>query len=268
MVNRRRLKAITKERASEEAPRQDASVAEDRTMLLSRIRQWERIQALYLPGLPQFLHELEASNIPNPDEPRLKPEDVKLWLPSSIPPNRRDAVCIPGLASTEERLRTAQCRDALESIRHVLRVKSRMVLFKNKNVRGQTHSTRSRAVIDRVHGRAKGNAEKYCVAWNAKLALAGPGEWESTLRPLLDQDIRSYSDPDRVRQGPGRKGTVEDEDPGHQDTVDANWPPADGEGIDLLPEHCTCMDGTGATHQTISWIWTTETVVDKHFSHP
>lgn len=101
-------------------------------MLRTRIRNWEQIRALYMPGLPQFLHDLEALNPKGSDNSRPRPEDAKLWLPSSLPAERRDAACIAGLASTEEKLRTAQCGDALEGVRHVLRIKSRMVLSRNK----------------------------------------------------------------------------------------------------------------------------------------
>lgn len=236
-------------------------------MIRTRIRHWEQLRAIYMPGLLQYHQDLEALNPPSPDEPRIQPEDTKLWLPSSIPADRRDGACVPGLARIEEKLRTAQCRDALEGIRHVLRVKSRMILFKNKNVRGQTHSTRSRSVIDRVHNRAKGHAEKYRFARVTKLALSGPGEWEDTLRPLLDQDVRSYSDPDKLRHGPGRRGTVEDEDSdGHGEQnrpPNTELPPAGGEGISLLPEVRSRRDGTGDTRRTLSWIWTTDTAVDR-----
>jgi len=81
-----------------------------------------------------------------------------------------------------------------------------MVAFKNKNIRGQRDGTRSRTVIDRVHERARVAAERYRVARRAKLALAGSGNWEETLRVLNDGDIQSYQDPKRLRVWAGRRG--------------------------------------------------------------
>ena len=54
----------------------------------------------------------------------------------------------------EAKLRRAQCFDALHGLRHTLRVKTRMLHFKRKNIRGQRDGVRSRTVIDRVHGTA------------------------------------------------------------------------------------------------------------------
>ena len=166
------------------------------------------------------------------------PEHYDLWLPSSLSPSVRTSICSPRLITIEERLRTAQCSDALENLRHVLRVKSRMVLFKNKNVRGQREGTRSRSVIDRVHSRARASASKYRLARAAKLALSGPGAWESTLRVLLDSDIRAYSDPDKLRPSMGRRGTVEDECRGLE-VLGTAIPE-----IDLCPEVRGRRDGT------------------------
>lgn len=254
---------MVKERTGGATNHQEASVAEQRSMLRTRIRNWEQVRALYMPGLLQLRHDIERLNPDGSDDTRTQPENAKLWLPSSLPTAHRDAACIPGLALMEEKLRTAQCGDALESVRHVLRVKSRMVLFKNKNVRGQTYSTRSRSVIDRVHLRAKNNAVKYRIARAAKMALSGPGVWEDMFRPLLDSDIRSYSDPNKLQKGPGRRGTVEDEMLNANPEESPGGSAPDGTGINLLLEHRTRRDGTGESHRTLSWIWLTHIPTDE-----
>ena len=103
-----------------------------------------------------------------------------------------------GLAEIEAKLRTAQCQDALEGVRNVLKMKTRMIAFKNQNIHGQRQGTRSRAVIDQVHERARNTAEKYRASRAAKLELEGRGVWEETLRELKDQDVRGYQDPNRL----------------------------------------------------------------------
>ncbi|PPQ88150.1 hypothetical protein CVT26_012882, partial [Gymnopilus dilepis] len=229
-----------------------ATLTERRAVLRKEIEGWRRLQAIYMPGLMQYLH----------DEERLKPgstldgdnaEGIRLWLPSSLAKDTRRLVCSRGLAEAEERLRTAQCRDALDGICDTLRLKSRMVLFKNKNIRGQREGTRSRTIINRVHDRARKFASRYRAARAAKLSLAGPGEWEKTLQILHDTDVRSYQDPERVKSKKRRRGTWEDSEA--QDAVN-RVDKDDGEGIDLLPETRTKRDGTGRTRMALSWIWT------------
>lgn len=235
-----------------------STVSEQRNVLQTAVSSWEVLRALYMPGLLQLQTDLEARARLNPEgnEVSTHPENVPLWLPSSIPSSRRNDVCAPALPLMEQRLRTAQCHDALDGLRHVLRIKTRMVLFKNKNIRGQRDGLRSRAVIDRVHARARGFAQKYRLSRDARLKLSGSGEWESVLQVLRDGDIRSYTDPNRLRKGPGRRGTREDEEgPEDEETGDAA---ARGDGISLLPEVRSVRDGTGETRRTLSWIWLME----------
>jgi len=124
------------------------------------------------------------------------PEEHDLWLPSKIPAVDRPAVCQDGLADIEERLWTAQCQDLLEGVRNILKIKTWMIAFKNWNIRGQQEGTRSRAVIDRVHKRARNMVQKYRAPRAAKLELAGHGAWEETLLVLKDEDVCGYQDAD------------------------------------------------------------------------
>ena len=217
---------------------------------------------LYMPGLLQMLAKKTQEGVAD-TTPVKQPENLDLHLPSNLSASDRDTFCHPSLPSIEEKLRTAQCCDALEGLRHILRVKTRMVYFKNKNVRGQREGTRSRAVIDRVHARARAFADKYRDARKAKLALSGPGDWEAEFRPLSDSDIRSCTDADRVRKQVGRKGAV-DEAEGGGDVGSGGGAAAGGgggggaDGFSLLPEKRARRDGTGETRRTLSWIWTTQ----------
>jgi hypothetical protein len=205
-----------------------------------------------------------TSSDPTYSAPRdsANPEDIEVWLPSRVRLPHRSQVCQPGLAEIEERIRTAQCFDALEAVRHVLKIKARIVEFKNKNVRGQRDGTRSSSVIDRVHERARQSAEKYRVARAAKLALSGTGDWENALRILFDGDVRGYQDPERLRIRTGRAGTLEDGQvaaEGHDST--SNVTPATTtmtSEFSLFNEVRAKRDGTGETRRTLSWIWTTK----------
>ncbi|KAG6818426.1 hypothetical protein H0H93_005084 [Arthromyces matolae] len=300
----RRIVSLTKKSKSPTSTQQ-GSITEQRNRLREKLRAWEQVRSVYMPGLLQYQSDIHSTVAENP-------EDIPLYLPSSLPPEKRNTICVPRLAAAEQKLRTAQCYDTLDTICHLLNMKSRMVRFKNANIRGQGDGTRSRAIIDRVHERARFAASRYSTARAAILALSGPGDWEQDLqilaavgepaalaeeekkrrqqqlttfdaefnnydkirfldtcfpspyvfltlprclrlraqafmKPYTAGDVRSYTDPSRVGQGQGRRGTIEDDaDPSlsvQEPTVDED----DMENINLLPEEQSRRDGTGQT---------------------
>ncbi len=175
---------------------QDTTLSDQRNVLWTKLEVWAPLRAIYMPSLLQYLEDIGESHSLSLEDGDRKPEEIKLWLPSSLPSEHRRHICIEGLPSIEDRLQTAQCTDALQGIRHTLRLKLRMVQFKNKNTRGQHATMQSRSVIDGVHLCALGFATKYCVAREAKLGLIGPGLWEEALQILEYKDIRAYTDPE------------------------------------------------------------------------
>lgn len=257
-MTRRRIRRQVKKSPDAATARQSSSITEQRNILRNRIRAWEEILPLYMPGLAQYRNGLESDASSNSDAER--PEDAVIWLPSQIPTLHRLRVCYPRLADIEEKIRMAQCYDSLDTVRHVLNIKSRLVEFKNRNVRGQREGTKSRTFIDRVHERAKVAAERYRVARRAKMALAGSGDWEETLCVLNDADIRGYQDPDRLRVRVGRRGTLDDEQVAAaavevQEDMEIDDDVADES---LLAQVREKRDGTGETRRKLSWIWTTK----------
>ncbi|CAA7268125.1 unnamed protein product [Cyclocybe aegerita] len=223
---------------------------------LEETQAWEKLVPIYLPGILQYQADLQAMN-PSLCAAPGYPEDSKLWLPSAVDTQARPRVCLDGLPEIEEKLRTAQCHNALEGIRTILTIKSRMVAFKNKNVRGQREGTRSCVVIDRVHERARAATEKYRAARAVKLVLSGPGDWVQELQELADGDIRGYQDPNCLGPCPGRRGTLEDNliaDGAGDSRAPTEEPPE----LTLFNEERTRQDGTGETRRTLCWIWLTK----------
>jgi hypothetical protein len=106
----------------------DSEISEKRAAPQQRIRSWEDIRSVYVPGLRQYLSETLG------EEEDTFPEEIELWLPSALIPSPAAITCVPGLTKIEDRLRTAHCYDTLESLCHILQVKTRMVQFKNKNI--------------------------------------------------------------------------------------------------------------------------------------
>ncbi|KAF4618086.1 hypothetical protein D9613_012669 [Agrocybe pediades] len=243
----------------------DGNLLEQRRILQSRIRDWEQILPIFMPGVPQYRSDIRSratspsATASHPSLPTTRqsnlPEDEEIWLPSRIlTVEDRARLCVDGLADMEQQLRDAQLRDSLDSLRMVLRMKTRMVQFKNANIRGQRDGTRSRAMIDRVHERARVCVEKYWAARAAKLVLSPSGAWEQTYRVMEDGDVRGYQDPNRLRPRQGRAGTLEDSQ------LEAESAPTAGgsvleSNVFLLPQEREKRDGSGETRRTLSWIW-------------
>ena len=188
-MGRHRVRREAKKVTDRVMTRQESTLTEQCNILRKRLHAWEDILPIYMPGLLQHCHTLESNPQSTSTPAADHPEDTMIWLPSHIPQNLHTHVCTAGLAEIEEKICTAHCFDSLDAIRHVLNIKSRMVAFKNKNVRGQHDGLRSRTIIDQVHERARVAAEKYRSARQGLLALVGPGDWEKTLRVLNDGDI-------------------------------------------------------------------------------
>lgn len=78
---------------------------------------------------------------------------------------------------------------------------------------------------------------KYRVARQVKWALSGHGNWENELKPLADEDIRVYQDPNWLRPRTCRRGILEDDQADATTALDAmeldNSPQPN---IDLLPQ--------------------------------
>ena len=167
-------------------------------------------------------------------------------------------VFVANLPALKDRLRTTQCQDSLEALRHVLTVKTRMIQFKNKNTQGQREGTHSQTIIDHVHNWARNFAKKYHAAREVKYRLVGAGAWEDSFRVLLDRDIRVYLDVGPKRLHGPRRGTREDDELA-QAGMEEDWEGSvDGLGeLNLLPEVQKKRDGTGKTRKEISWIWQT-----------
>uniref|UniRef100_A0A8H7XN35 CxC2-like cysteine cluster KDZ transposase-associated domain-containing protein n=2 Tax=Psilocybe cubensis TaxID=181762 RepID=A0A8H7XN35_PSICU len=243
----RRLKRLATNTSADATICQEGTLTEQRNILTTRIRAWEQLVPIYMPGLLQY----QTDNPPT--EQSTHAEDIVLWLPSMVPAECRETICVAGLADVEQKLRMAHMTDSLNAIRQILKIKSRMIEFKNKNIRGQRGGTRSTSVIDRVHERARFAAGKYRAARKAYFELAGPGNWEQNYRVLADGDIRAYQDPARLGPRKGRRGTLDDEQVAAG--MDVENQPEEGD-LFLFNEERTKRQGSGQTRRTLSWIWT------------
>lgn len=225
-----------------------SAILERRNALSLRLASHKVLQSTYLSGLPLLLAELAAKErriasvlrdagiagdeIDNDATRDEFPETVELFLPSTVPDTLRDRVCTSDVIEAEKRLRIAQLTDCLINIRRCLRIVTKMIHWKNHNITGQHHGTRSRGIIDRIRDRLTSLAVKYRVARKARLSL-GRGDWELVWCELKESDVRSYTDTE-------------------ESIADAEK---------RMRYHM--REGGGETHRKLSWIWTTQAGVEE-----
>lgn len=196
----------------------------------------------------QYITNVERAAKPTnkDDAPRIHVEDTDLWLPSMIPSNVRNQICIrleearQDLPDLELKLREAQCHSALDQMRRALRLKSHMVDWRNSNARGQREGLRSRVQIDRIERDCMSATAKYRAARNALVLLSSEESICDDFPTLHDADVRSYADPD-LEANRKKKRTVIAETEEEQENID-----------DLQED---TRRPAGESRRIISWIW-------------
>lgn len=141
-------------------------------------------------------------------DPSDLPEEQPLFLPHALSIDDLEQ-CADGLAEIESRLREGQLRDALDKIRIHLHVKSRLVIFKARNVRNQEPNKEARGRIDANNVKIDTFVQKYRAARHAREALGGPTTWQHIWQPLRSNEVRCLHEPDPTeaaeRSGEGRR---------------------------------------------------------------
>ncbi|KAI0038157.1 hypothetical protein FA95DRAFT_1506027 [Auriscalpium vulgare] len=119
----------------------------------------------------------------------IRPENIKLYLPSDLSPRERERGCDPALVEMEAKLRHAGACQALDDVRHQLRFRTYVKRFKINNVVGQRKNTRARTFQSSIDHAVKRAAATYRLHRAAYMRLVGPGVWEKRLRELLDEHL-------------------------------------------------------------------------------
>ncbi|KAJ7824872.1 hypothetical protein B0H14DRAFT_2369302 [Mycena olivaceomarginata] len=154
---------VTADRASQ--------IQELRNSFLKKLRTFERMQAIFMPGVAALKEEAEERC--DPDLPPPKAEEIKLWLLSDLTASQQRTACRKGLAEVEAKLRRGQCVDALDMLRSRLHTQKHIITWRNSNAVGQRAATRSATLIGRVGDRISRVAAKYWHAREALIALKG-----------------------------------------------------------------------------------------------
>ncbi|PBK66639.1 hypothetical protein ARMSODRAFT_1021087 [Armillaria solidipes] len=64
---------------------QDTTLSNQRNVLCTKLEVWVPLHAIYMPGLLQYLEDIGESHSLSLEDGDRKPEEIKLWLPSSLP---------------------------------------------------------------------------------------------------------------------------------------------------------------------------------------
>ncbi|KAL1749560.1 hypothetical protein FB107DRAFT_280582 [Schizophyllum commune] len=146
----------------------DGVINNRRRAFLVKRDKYVELQKTHMPGLAAYL-DSQAAVEPHAIDAELIP----LHLPSSIPSSERRSVCADGLADKELKLRVAQTKDMVDSLRKKLHAKQYSIEYRNKHVTGQHKSTRARALLAALQEKMDLDADAYRAARGAVLRLLG-----------------------------------------------------------------------------------------------
>ena len=137
---------------------------------------------MYMPGASLFRNA--GSTCPTSSTPEL-PENELLYLPSSLPPSVRQAMCVHNLADKEFRLRLGQVDDALNAVHRQLRIASTIIKFKKgQHYASQNLTCKMRSLMDKFNVKTHLAAVRYQAAFAALSDLHPNGDWTQRYQPL------------------------------------------------------------------------------------
>ena len=195
--------------------KQLADLQEKRTGLLRHIQNWRDVQLVYTPHVASLVSQIQTATDVNVDAAALPretfPENIPLFLPSSLPGHILTLPELRDICQLERRLREAQADDALAEVRHQRCIIQGLWQFKKLNVSGTGNkpNTRMLTLWKRFDKKTKRAAQTYRTAWRALHILDPEGTWTSRLKELHDKDI----------SGPGK-------DPEDTSTTNSRYEPS------------------------------------------
>lgn len=180
-------------------------------------------------------------------------ENVPLILLSSLTAaEREDGGCAKGILEIEDSLRAAQCRTALPRLCRQLHVKSRLLLYKKHNSRHQGMNTRSRTIVARNESKIRLHSEKFQMAWQARLLIAGGDKDKVGWPQLKKEDIRCMQDAEELSRNAEkrRRAMARREVRETEMRADGLLPQLDDDDDDEM------VTRGGENVRQVSWIWT------------
>lgn len=206
-----------------------------RSAVHRKLKTFYENSILFMPLLPQhFCLDIDSD----------EPENVTLYLPSTIPESLRNLLCPPALVNAESAIREAQVCQALNDLRRELRARMFANKFKMKHVTGVRYMTCARDWMKRIDEKVVTAKHEYQHARASFLSLRGPGSWEDSLRELKDEDVRGINERALSAQEVMERKAAREAAGSEDDELTAK-PMSEG-----------CQPGE-RNRQPISWIWYT-----------
>lgn len=137
------------------------------------------------------MHATRTDGLPAAESAK-KPENIPLFLPSSMPQYLWETGCCSGLLEKEKRLREAEATDALNALRRQLRIMMGVFQYKKTHVSGagQRANTRARTMMTKISEKTQLFVERYRAARLALSRIDPDGAWSTTFLPLRTKDVR------------------------------------------------------------------------------
>ncbi|KAF4584854.1 hypothetical protein EYR40_001671 [Pleurotus pulmonarius] len=224
---------------------QMADITDLRTKLTRSLARIRALQGVYLPtAIPLLLKRV----VPKGEGV----ECVPILFPSSFSETERAHVD-KRVVDVEGRLREAKCRSALDEIRNLLFIKSRLVSYKDRNVRHQAANTRTRTLIQRNESKIKLQVKKFQSSWTALKSLANGDESKLKWPALRQEHIRCMEDPDTTSTREVRR--PRSSETGREDYLDRPLPSEGHGGGEENGEPPVERVLPREGYRTMSWIW-------------
>jgi hypothetical protein len=168
------------------------------------IHDWTLLRPEFVP-IAQSLDDTEGAG--RSSTSAIQPWDVKLWLPSQLPPELRATGCSASLTAAEKTARTAMAVTALSQLRTNLRLRANALKGMRAHLfgTGEKAMTRARARVSGIQARIDKGRALYMRAYNALLQLDPTQQGYELLKPLTEADLlgptREADEVELVRHG-------------------------------------------------------------------
>lgn len=176
--------------------KQLVDLQEKHNTLFTWIQNWREVQFIYTPHVVSLISQAlcPETNAPTASvspPPENLPEDIPLFLPSSLPPHVCALLELKDISQLERCLCEPQADDALTDIWCQRQVIQGLWLFKRLNISGMGNkpNTCMNSLYKCFDNKTNWAAEKYQSAWWALSILDPDGSWLTHLKDLKKEDI-------------------------------------------------------------------------------
>jgi hypothetical protein len=167
--------------------------------LRRKIVAWIDVQQKFFPALANIRarkDEARTRVVEGQPVPGVTVSSIKLWLPShvaSAPTAAAEVVIKDAVFLHEYRLRVGIAAEALHDVRRYLLVRTHLYQVKDAHSRSVRENMWSAGKLAALNEQTKRAVAEYRAARAALVVLGrqlGRMEWEWTLLPLLEEDVR------------------------------------------------------------------------------